>query len=246
VLAIQVYLLFFSVVIIALEVKSMLCHKFLVEAIEKYAACLTTLHGRGIFYLLVGGLSIGQWRVSTTTSDDEMPGSGFWENLNAYFSWASSTGWLNAIAGAWLIFVAIVLLIVGGSAAFKMRKLAASLVRTQAICGCLCFLRLFLRDCLWLQADEPSVRKAFAEVDTNDDGQLDLGELSCLLTKLTGRAPGHAELELDLRELDKDLSGTVSVEELVRIFDRFSSRFAHSDLISIPSVTLWVCCLVDF
>ena len=47
-------------------------------------------------------------------------------------------------------------------------------------------------------------------MDVNHDGELDLVELSSLLLKLTGRAPGHAELELSLRELDSDASGTVS------------------------------------
>ena len=76
------YLLFFSVIIVALEVKSMLCNKFLARYIEEYASCLTTLRGRGVFYLLVGGLSIGQWRVSNTSSDDSPPQSGFWANLS--------------------------------------------------------------------------------------------------------------------------------------------------------------------
>ena len=49
----------------------------------------------------------------------------------------------------------------------------------------------------------------------NHDGELDLVELSSLLLKLTGRAPGHAELELSLRELDSDASGTVSLDELL-------------------------------
>jgi hypothetical protein len=52
-----------------------------------------------VFYLLVGALSIGQWRVSNSGSDETPPSSGFWANLSLYFSWASSTGWLNAIAG---------------------------------------------------------------------------------------------------------------------------------------------------
>ncbi len=108
-----------------------------------------------------------------------------------YFSWASSTGWLNAIAGGWLIIVAIVLLIAGHCASKQMSQLASTL------------------------ADEPAVRQAFAEVDSTNDGQLDLGELSRLLTQLSGRTPSHAELELDMRELDHDLSGTVSVEELL-------------------------------
>ena len=108
-----------------------------------------------------------------------------------YFSWASSTGWLNAIAGSWLIIVAIVLLIAGHFANEKMTQLARSL------------------------ADEPAVRRAFADTDSNNDGQLDLGELSRLLTQLSGRTPSHAELELDMRELDSDLSGTISVEELL-------------------------------
>jgi hypothetical protein len=61
--------------------------------------------------------------------------------------------------------VAIALLITGHFAAKKMARLARSL------------------------ADEPAVRKAFAEVDQNGDGQLDLGELSALLTHLAGRTP---------------------------------------------------------
>eukprot|EP01043_Picozoa_sp_COSAG02_P050264 COSAG02_NODE_5148_length_4590_cov_5.242485_3_plen_462_part_00 len=108
-----------------------------------------------------------------------------------YFSWASSTGWLNAIAGCWLIVVAVVLLIIGHFASKKMSQLARSL------------------------ADEPAVRKAFAEVDSNGDGELDLAELSALLTKLSGRTASHAELEVNMRELDSDVSGTVSVEELL-------------------------------
>ena len=59
----------------------MLCHKFLARYIEEYASCLTTLRGRGVFYLLVGGLSVGQWRVSNTSSNDTRPDSGFWSNL---------------------------------------------------------------------------------------------------------------------------------------------------------------------
>lgn len=87
--------------------------------------------------------------------------------------------------------VAIVLLITGHFASKKMSRLARSL------------------------ADEPAVRKIFAEVDSNGDGELDLAELSALLTKLSGRTSSHAELEVNMRELDSDLSGTVSVEELL-------------------------------
>ena len=54
----------------------------------------------------------------------------------------------------------------------------------------------------------------------NHDGELDLVELSSLLLKLTGRAPGHAELELSLRELDSDASGTVSLDELLSWWSR--------------------------
>jgi Ca2+-binding EF-hand superfamily protein len=90
-----------------------------------------------------------------------------------------------------LIIVALVLLIAGHFANKQMSQLASTLT------------------------DEAAVRKAFADVDSNNDGQLDLGELARLLTQLSGRTPSHAELEVDMRELDSDMSGTISVEELL-------------------------------
>ena len=192
VLVIQFYLIFFSVVIIALEVKSILCHQFLALPIEQYAAALATTTGRGVFYLLVGALSLGQWRVSNENNDEpEPPDSDFWSDLAAYFSWASSSGWLNAFAGGWLLVVALVLLVLGRVSRRKMALLAASMV------------------------DEDAVRAMFAEGDANRDGQLDLTELALLLGKLNGTRPSHAELELVMREVDQDGSGTISINEMV-------------------------------
>ena len=49
----------------------------------------------------------------------------------------------------------------------------------------------------------------------NSDGQLDLAELAKLLEQLSGRTPGHRELEVAMRELDGDLSGTVLLRQIL-------------------------------
>ena len=74
----------------------------------------------------------------------------------------SSAGWLNAVAGLWLVGIAAVQIILGRSADNRMQKMALAL------------------------ADEPSLRSAFLQFDTNRDGELDLVELSALLVKLAG------------------------------------------------------------
>ena len=191
VMVIQLFLIFFAIIIISLEAKSLLCNKFLGAKIAQYAACLTRLTGRAWFYLLVGCLSLAQWRVSNTSSNESAPDSNFWADLGRYFSWAGSAGWLNAIAGSWLAVVSIILLVVGQSAANQMQEMKRALV------------------------DQQVVREKFLQFDENSDGQLDLAELAKLLEQLSGRTPGHRELEVALRELDSDLSGTVSLEELV-------------------------------
>lgn len=192
VMVIQLFLILFAIVIISLEAKSLLCNKFLGAQIAQYAACLSRATGRACFYLLVGSLSLAQWRVSTSSPDESAGEDAESGGLGQYFSWASSKGWLNAIAGLWLVVVSLVLLVFGYSADSQMRKMASDL------------------------ADEQTVRQYFSEFDENSDGQLDLAELAKMLGKLCGRVPGHQEVEIAMRELDKDLSGTVSVDELVQ------------------------------
>ena len=47
-----------------------MCHKLLSFVnVDKYAAVLASSSGRGVLYLLVGGLSLGQWRVTVSSSD---------------------------------------------------------------------------------------------------------------------------------------------------------------------------------
>ena len=133
VMVIQLFLIFFAIIIISLEAKSLLCNKFLGVKIAQYAACLTRITGRAWFYLLVGCLSLAQWRVSNTSSDESAPDSNFWADLGRYFSWASSAGWLNAIAGAWLAVVSIILLVVGHSAGNQMQQMKRGLADEQAV-----------------------------------------------------------------------------------------------------------------
>ena len=89
---IQIYLAGFALVIIALEIKSLLCRKFLASAIQQHAVALSTCVGRGCFYFLVGLLSLGQWRVTSSTADNDAKGDPVHPSLHAddawrYFSW---------------------------------------------------------------------------------------------------------------------------------------------------------------
>lgn len=58
---------------------------------------------------------------------------GFWANLALYFSWASSAGWLNALAGLWLVVVSAVMLIIGKYASVSLRKMESALADEEAV-----------------------------------------------------------------------------------------------------------------
>ena len=47
--------------------------------------------------------------------------------------WASSAGWLNALAGLWLVVVSVVMLIVGKYASVSLRKMESALADEEAV-----------------------------------------------------------------------------------------------------------------